>query len=85
MYVEFIRISVAKMSEKRKLAATKGKAKTAKVKSTAERSIKKAALNQCIQDNLCEIRSIQAELEQLTKERETLCNGDVHVLHLVPS
>ncbi|EQC27323.1 hypothetical protein SDRG_14848 [Saprolegnia diclina VS20] len=44
---------------------------------------KRAALNQCVQDNLGEIQQIQDELEQLAKERDALCGGEAVVLRLV--
>ncbi|ETV71316.1 hypothetical protein H257_13444 [Aphanomyces astaci] len=46
--------------------------------------MKKAAMFQCVQDNLAEITEIKAELDKLAQERRFMCRDEsiVHVLHL---
>ncbi|OQR88170.1 hypothetical protein ACHHYP_07304 [Achlya hypogyna] len=71
-----------KRGPKRKAdSAEEGAAKKPRPKKTGPS--KKAAMIQCVQDNLSEIQQIQAELEQLAKERDELCQGDSIVLRLV--
>ncbi|OQS01867.1 hypothetical protein THRCLA_21587 [Thraustotheca clavata] len=45
--------------------------------------ISKAAMVQCVQDNLTEIQQLTEELTQLAAERDALCQGQTVFLKLV--